>query len=262
MKRSLWIGCLLLAAMPTTPAVMAQEISDSEVKRQLLEVIAQQPKDGDGRGKLRFIRLQYTGGDWDQDFGIGADGNLLIQYAVRTGQQTEDETESRTVAQLGNFPIGKSPPLVYLTGQRNIEFSKAEVKTLREYLLDKHGMLFIDNGGSQLFHTQACAAMKQIVPEIEPEKIPLDNVIHRVPYGLTFLPFVAPHGGRDAYGWKQDGRWIAYYHPGDVGDTWNDGHSGVKTEIWEAGYQLGVNVMTYAHAEHAKWLSARAAGKK
>jgi hypothetical protein len=240
-----------------------------DITKTLLEATAHQYKVGQGdgagagygggtrSGKIRFIRLEYTGGDWNQDFGIGADLNMLIQYGVRTGQAVAEETESRTISQLENFPIGKSPPLVYLTGQKQISLSKSEVRTLREYLLDKHGMLFIDNGGSQTFHNQALTMMRQVVPEIEPVTVPLDDVIHRIPYQIPFLPYVAPHGGRDAKGWKLDGRWIAYYHPGDIGDAWSDGHSGVKAEVWEACYQLGVNVINYAHAEYDRWLDAQ-----
>ena len=212
---------------------------------------------GPGAGKVRFIRLEYPGGDWDQDFGIGADLNLLVEYGVRTGQKVADQTESRPVAQLANFPAGKSPPLVYLTGQRSITLPKPELKILREYLIDKHGMLFGDNGGSWHFHAQFFDMMRQVLPQVEPVHVPLDDVIHRIPYQLPFLPFVAPHAGREAWGWKVDGRWVCYYHPGDIGDAWSDGHSGVPRDVWEACYQLGVNVIFYAHMEYAKWLQAR-----
>ena len=212
---------------------------------------------GTGRGKVRFIRLEYGGGDWNQDFGIGADLNMLIQYGVRTGHPVHNQTESRSVAQLGNFVVGKSPPLVYLTGQRNISVSKSEVKILREYLLDQHGMLFGDNGGSSHFHNQFFAMMRQVLPGVEPVRVPLDDVIHRVPYQIPFLPYVAPHGGKDAWGWKVDGRWVCYYHPGDIADAWGDDHSGVSPEVWEACYQLGTNVIFYGHVEYNKWLDAR-----
>ena len=72
-----------------------------------------------------------------------------------------------------------------------------------------------------------------------------------------FLPYVAPHGGKEALGWRIDGRLVAYYHPGDIGDAWADGHAGVKAEIKEFCDQLGVNVIFYAHAEYSKWLSSR-----
>jgi hypothetical protein len=120
-------------------------------------------------------------------------------------------------------------------------------------LIDRRGMIFADNGGSQHFHNQLFAAMRQILPEVEPVKVPLDDIIHRVPYALPFLPIVAPHGGRDAWGWKIDGRWVCYYHPGDIGDAWSDGHSGVPHSIYDACYRLGANIIFYAYAERAKW---------
>jgi len=213
---------------------------------------------GTSRGKVRFIRLEYGGGDWNQDFGIGADLNMLIEYGARTGQAVAERTESRTIAQLANFKEGNSPPLVYLTGQRNISLSKSEVAILRDYLLNKHGMLFGDNGGSSHFHNQFFAMMRQVLPQVEPVRVPLDDPIHCVPYRIPFLPYAAPHGGKDAWGWKVDGRWVCYYHPGDIGDAWTDDHAGVRPEVWEACYQLGTNIIFYAHVEYSKWLEARA----
>jgi len=212
---------------------------------------------GTKAGKVRFIRLEYLGGDWDQDFGIGADVNMLIEYGIRTQQKVEKRTESRTVSQLKLFPLGKSPPYVYMTGQKSIQLSKSEIKVLREYIIDKHGMLFGDNGGSRGWHSQFLSMMQQVLPNVRPTPIPLDDVIHRIPFQIPFLPYVAPHGGKEALGWRVDGRLVCYYHPGDIGDAWADDHSGVSPEVWEACYQLGTNVIFYAHTEYAKWLEAR-----
>jgi hypothetical protein len=214
---------------------------------------------GTNRGKVRFIRLEYRGGDWDQDFGVGADLNMLLRYGVETGHSVAEKTESRTIEELGRFAMGKSPPMVYMTGERSIDLSKREVEILREYLLDKHGMIFGDNGGSGQFHGQFFSMMNKVLDGtgVYPVKVPLDDVIHRIPFTLPFLPYVAPHGGKEAWGWYKDGRWLAYYHPGDIGDAWADGHAGVKREIYEACYQLGVNVIFYAHAEYNKWLDTR-----
>jgi hypothetical protein len=118
-------------------------------------------------------------------------------------------------------------------------------------------MLFVDNGGSAHFHNQTLALMNAVLPGVRPVPVPLDDQIHRVPYAIPFLPYVAPHGGREALGWKVDGRWVCYYHPGDIGDAWSDDHSGVRPEVWEACYQLGTNVIFYAHAEYSKWLDSR-----
>lgn len=222
--------------------------------------------DGDGngfgggtqRGKVRFIRLEYSGGDWDQDFGVGADLNMLTEYGIRTKHKINTETESRTITQLKNFTIGKSPPFVYMTGQRSISFTENERKILREYLLDKHGMIFCDNGGSRHFHAQFIELMNRVLEgKVEPVPVALDDPIHTSPYRIPFLPYVAPHGGKEALGWKVDGRWVAYYSPGDIADAWSDGHAGVKPEIAEYCYQLGTNVIFYAHMEYSKWLFAR-----
>lgn len=212
---------------------------------------------GTKQGRVRFIRLEYMGGDWDQDFGKGADENMLIEYGIRTKHKVAKRTESIKVAQLKTFKVGKSPPFVFLTGQRNISLSNSEVKILKTYLLDNHGMLFCDNGGSRHFHNQFLSLMNRVLPKIRPVPVPLDDVIHRKPVPIPFLPYVAPHGGKDALGWKVDGRWVAYYHPGDIGDAWSDEHAGVDREVWEACYQLGTNVIFYAHVEYSKWLQAR-----
>ncbi|MEC9123716.1 MAG: DUF4159 domain-containing protein, partial [Verrucomicrobiota bacterium] len=88
-------------------------------------------------------------------------------------------------------------------------------------------------------------------------RVPLDHPIHRIPFPIPFLPYVAPHGGTDALAWVVNGRIVAYYHPGDIGDAWADDHAGVPAQIWEACYQLGTNVIFYGHTEYSKWLEAR-----
>ena len=209
---------------------------------------------GTNRGKVRFIRLEYQGGDWDQDFGVGSDLNMLLEYGIRTSHKVNDRTESRTIPQLKNFPIGKSPPFLYITGQRGLSIPNSEVEVLREYITDKRGMLFADNGGSSGWHGQFFGLMQKVLPKVKPVRVPLDHPIHTTPYQIPFLPYVAPHGGKDAWGWVVDGRLVAYYHPGDIGDAWADGHAGVKREIWEYCYQLGTNVIFYSHSEYNKWL--------
>ena len=213
---------------------------------------------GSPRGKVRFIRLIYDGGDWDQDMARGADLNLLTEYGVRLGHQVSDRPEPMAIARLKSFPPRKSPPMVYMTGQRNINVSDAEIKILRAYLLEHHGMLFGDNGGSSAWEGQFVGMMAKILPRVEPISVYLDHPIHRVPYPLPRLPIVAPHGRSNALGWVVDGRLAVYYHPGDIGDAWADGHSGVPHEVWESCYQLGVNIIHYAHAEYNKWLAATA----
>jgi hypothetical protein len=239
-----------------------------DVKLEVLEVTEHLYKIGQGkgtgagfsagttRGKVRFIRLKYDGGDWQQDMDRGSDLNLLTEYGVRTGHPVSDRPEPMEIGRLKSFPPRKSPPMVYMTGQQNINLSAKELKIMRSYLLEHHGMLFGDNGGSSGWEGQFVSMMQKILPRIEPISVYLDHAIHRIPYPLPRLPIVAPHGRSDALGWVVDGRLVAYYHPGDVGDAWADGHSGVPREVWESSYQLGVNIIYYAHAEYNKWLEA------
>ncbi len=210
---------------------------------------------GTNRGKVRFIRLEYSGGDWDQ--GIDADLNMLVQYNLRTQHKIAERPETRKIIQLKNFPVGKSPPIVYMTGQKNISLGKTETDVLREYLTDKHGMLFADNGGSAHWGNQFKSLMNRVLPNVSYIRVPLDHPIHRIPFPIPFLPYVAPHGGTDALAWVVNGRIVAYYHPGDIGDAWADDHAGVPAQIWEACYQLGTNVIFYGHTEYSKWLEAR-----
>ena len=239
-----------------------------EVKLQLQEVTAHQYVVGYGEGqgagfaggtkagKVRLIRLEYDGGDWNLNFGVAGDFNMLTEYYVLTRQKTAERTESLRISQLASFPREKSPPLVFMTGQKNVSLANNEVKILRDYLIDKHGMLFASSG-SQHFHNQFIAMMQRVLPDIRPVPVPLDDTIHRVPFAVPTLPYVVPHGGKDALGWSMDGRWLAYYHPGDISDAWADGHSGVSPDIYNGCFQLGANVINYGHVEYSKWLQAK-----
>lgn len=239
-----------------------------EVRLQLEEVTAHQYTIGYGegvgagfaggtsRGKVRLMRLEYDGGDWDLNFGIGGDANMLLEYGLLTQQKVADKTESLRVTQLANYPKDKSPPIVFLTGQQNLSLSNNDVKVLREYLRDKHGMLFASSGSGH-FHNQFMALMNRVLPEVPPVSIPLDDMIHKVPFSVPSLPYVVPHGGKEAIGWSADGRWLVYYHPGDISDAWSDGHAGVSREIYDACFRLGVNVINYAHIEYSKRLQTK-----
>ena len=121
-------------------------------------------------------------------------------------------------------------------------------------------MLFASSGSGN-FHNQLMSLMSRVLPEIKPVAVPLDDTIHRVPFAMPTLPYVVPHGGREALGWTIDGRLVAYYHPGDISDAWADGHAGVSSDIYNSCYQLGANVINYGHVEYSKWLQSKGKGK-
>ncbi|HIF78457.1 MAG TPA: DUF4159 domain-containing protein, partial [Sulfitobacter sp.] len=83
-------------------------------------------------------------------------------------QNTARLPEVRTIGQLRGFPKDKSPPLVYMTGERSISISQREMEALREYLVDKQGMIFADNGGSSGWHSQFFSLMRRVLPNVNP----------------------------------------------------------------------------------------------
>ena len=214
---------------------------------------------GTGRlsGLIRFLRIQYDGGDWDNNLSEGADVNMLLEFRSRSGMKVSKEAETRTLRELANFRMYASPPLVYITGQRDLLVSSREVEVLRQYLIDRHGMILADNCGSPQWGRRFREVMHQVLPHIQPAYVPLDDTIFQRPYPLEALPYASPHDPpMQAMGWNVDGRWVALYHPGDIGDAWKSGHSGISQGVVESAYQFGVNVIYYAHLRYAMWIEA------
>jgi hypothetical protein len=202
--------------------------------------------------RVRFIRLQYEGGDWDQDMGYGADYNILLKFREYTSFEIASETESRPIAQLKRFPKNRAPPFVYLTGglKGSINLSNAEIKILREYCLDMGGLLFADNGGGN-FDRNFRPLMKRVFPDLPLVEIAKDDILFQQPF---LFPNGAPplwhHSGNNAMGIKYRGRWVVFYHQGDVNDAWKNDHSGANEGTAAQAYKLGVNVINYAFNQY------------
>lgn len=210
---------------------------------------------GKGFGQVRFLRLVHSDRFWDKNFGIGGDVNMLAEYGSRSRQKVKEETEAISFDQLKAFPFKRSPPLIYVCGAQKFTLSASEQKILRDFIFEKHGMILGDSLGPG-FHQQFVAAMNQITGTT-PVPIARDDRIHLGPYRLPNLPIVVAHGGTVALGWKVDGRWVAYSHPGALSDAWRDDHAGIRKDIYEMCYQLGVNIIYYAHREYNQWLTSQ-----
>ena len=205
---------------------------------------------GMAKSAIRFIRLKYRGGDWDQDMGKGADYNLLIKFHEWTGMKIAKETEAREIERLKFFPKKLAPPFVFLTGMGGMSVSDREVKVLRDYCLIEGGMLFIDNGGGN-FDSSVRNLLRRVFPGRSLIDISNDDPIYQMPY---VFPDGAPpfwhHAGMRAMGIRDEGRWVVFYHPGDVNDAWKDDHSGASDEVADQAYKLGVNIMFYAFNQY------------
>jgi len=214
---------------------------------------------GTGRGKVRFVRLRHADRGWDRNFGIGGDNNILAEFGARTGisrAKISEASEAIDVEQLASLEPKVTPPLVYVGGVARFSLTPREKKVLRDYLVDRHGMVLGDNLGGPAFHQQFLATMTELTG-VTPVPIPRDDYIHTAPFAMSSLPIVVAHGGTVPLGWKLDGRWVVYYHPGALSDAWRDDHSGIKREIYEMCYQLGVNIMAYSFRERDKWLESQ-----
>jgi len=200
--------------------------------------------------KIRFIRLKYSDEDWDQDMGLNSDYNLLLMFSKYTGFKVAANTEAIAISSLRRFPGKRAPPFVYLTGSGNIGLANDEVKTLRWYCTEESGMIIADNGGGN-FNASFRALMKRVFPDLDWVDIANDDVLYR-------QPFVFPNGapplwhytGNRALGLKYSGRWVVFYHQGNMKDAWKTGHSGTTEAQATQAYQLGINVMNYAFNQY------------
>jgi hypothetical protein len=216
-------------------------------------------KGGPGKGgwpngmenaKVRFIRLRYAGGDWDQQMGKGSDYNFLLKFHEETKFKIASNTEAIRIVDLKFFPKHRAPPFVYLTGKGNISVSAAEIKTLRWYLLEEGGMIFADNGGKD-FHGAFQRLMRRVLPEKQWIDISNDDILYRQPYTFSHgAPPLWHHSGNRAMGLKHNGRWVVFYHQGDINDAWQDGGNGISKSIRKAAFRMGINVVNYSFNQY------------
>ena len=207
--------------------------------------------DGVGNEPVRFFRIKHAGPAWDDgmDEVSRADMNFLEEFKKVTGFKIARTPEARTIQQLRFFDKGFAPPFLYLTGAGSIPVSAADVKVLREYLLDG-GMLFAD-AGSPEFHNSFTALMAAVFPDRQLVTIADDDPLFQAPF--TFPNGAPPlwhHGGYKAMGVKHQNRWAVFYHPGDVNDAWKTGGSGMSRDLMEQSYRLGVNIIYHAFSNY------------
>ncbi len=246
------VGLLFSAVVQsafTIPEILYGSFGDNDAENEY------EPESGsvntDGK-KLRFIRLKYSGGDWDQDMGKGADYNMLLKMKEFAGFNIASDTEFIEADELEyRFRNPKKkPPFIYITGRGNINLTDKEVKQLRTYLLKDGGMLFVDNGGGH-FDRSFRNVIRRILPDHDLVDIANDDVIYREPYNFSDgAPRLFHHSGDRALGVKNNGRWIVFYHQGDINDAWKTGGSGLPKDQQLQAFHLGANVITYAMNAH------------
>ncbi|MFP4354934.1 MAG: DUF4159 domain-containing protein [Phycisphaerae bacterium] len=210
---------------------------------------------GDMDGKVRFIRLKYNGPDWDDGMRNGrADAAFLAEFRKITGMDSSKvarEGEAHEISLLEAYPKGQAPPFVYMTGSGHIRTSSRERQVLRDYLLEG-GMLFAD-AGSPNFHRHFMGLMRHVFPDKRLIEIADDDVLFRNPFTFpSGPPELWHHGGSDCMGIKHKGRWIVFYHPGDVNDAWKVGASDISPNLRNQAFHIGVNVVWYSFTKYGQ----------
>jgi hypothetical protein len=207
--------------------------------------------DGSENAKFRFIRLEYNGPGWDDgmDAISRADRNFLDEFRKLTGFKTAEASESHPISSLRKYRKGFAPPFVYMTGNGGINVSQGDMKILREYLLDG-GMLFADCGSPQ-WDQSFRGFIQATFPGESLRVIADDDPIFQLPF---VFPNGAPplwhHGGMRAMGIKNKGRWVVFYHPGDINDAWKTGHSGMDSELTRGAMEMGINIVYYSFTHY------------
>jgi len=206
--------------------------------------------DGFLDGKMRFIRLEYRGSDWDDgiDSKSRADMNFLLKFREMSGgMKTALAGEKHPIRLLKRYPRGQEPPFVYMTGSQSIDgIGKKDLDILRKYLRGG-GMLFGDAGSPQWHNSFKYFVERRLFPGKKLVVIADDDPIFQLPFGFPHgAPPLWHHGGRRALGMKEGGRWIVFYHPGDMNDAWKVGHSGIDPDLADQSFQLGINVVYYS----------------
>ncbi len=259
---------------PNTDIIMhVPDLEDSQVLKEVNEesqdqyqfTAAHSGKTGKGGGKeggwpkgsedsiFRFIRLEYRGQGWEDGMAgnTRADQNFLAFFKETTGFKTRRSGESHPISYLNKYDKGFAPPFVYMTGDgRHIGVSGRDMKILREYLVD--GGMLIADAGSPEWHRAFEGFIRQVIPEGRLVTIADDDPIFQRPF---VFPNGAPplwhHGGMQAKGVKLKGRWVVFYHPGDLNDAWKDpAYVDLPPDKIAGAKELGVNLVYYAVTQY------------
>ncbi len=215
----------------------------------------------------RSVWREANGYGWSTDYPY-AGINLMIRVSELTKTPVSRDTKSDPnywVVRLTDEALFHCP-FTMASDVGTAEFSPAEVKALRDYLL-KGGFLWVDDfWGTHAWDVWA-AEMRKVLPEYSivdvPAAHPIRHMFFEVPQipQVTSINFWRASGGatseRGPDSPHPDFRMIAdaknrimvlMTHNTDIGDSWE--REGEDHEFFlqfsPAGYSLGINVVLYA----------------
>lgn len=192
---------------------------------------------------FQIARLKYAGGgDWYND--PSAEVNLLKFIAKNTNIKTNP---TYTFVDIEGNDIFNYP-FVFITGHGNIVFSKKNVKTIREYLVNG-GFIYVDDdyGLDKSFRRE----IQKVFPNNQLQELPFDHPIYHAMYNFeNGPPKTHEHDNKPpkGYGIFLDKRLVLFYtYESNPSDGWADSevHNDPETKRIEA-LKFGTNLIVYA----------------
>ncbi|WNJ21440.1 DUF4159 domain-containing protein [Pontibacter sp. G13] len=196
-----------------------------------------------GGTQIKIGKLKYEGGgDW---YANPSSVPNLIKFVNEETMANLAETED--LVEPGGSQIFQYP-FVYMTGHGNVNFSDAEAKNLRMYLISGGFLHVDDNYGLDKYIRRE---MKKVFPELEWVELPFNHGIYREHFLFEKgLPKIHEHDGKPPQGlaliWE--GRIVCFYtYETDLGDGWEDTtvHND-PVEVREMALQMGANILLWA----------------
>jgi hypothetical protein len=217
---------------------------------------------GQPEGKFTFVRLVYSGGNW-RGSNWATDypkADVQFLYAVRkltdfTFVSAENKALPIMADELFEYPFLYAVEVGYMV------LNEEEVLRLREYLL-RGGFLVVDDFHGQFEWQRFYSQIKRVLPEYEPEELPLSHPIFHCHFDIEEI-FQVPgiqfvYTGRT---WEKGGfepRYMGIHdekgrlmvminHNVDFGDAWEWAEQEVYPRKYaNLAFQLGVNYIIYS----------------
>jgi hypothetical protein len=220
------------------------------------------------RGFYTSNRREAGGSGWDTDY-PGSDNNFSVRLAELTLVRVKLDATGQpdyVVVHLTD-PLLFRCPLLFMEDVGTVQFSDAEVKSLRAYLL-KGGFLMVDDfWGTPAWEQWASEIGRVLPPEQYPiVDIPNDHPIMHTLYDVKDIEQVSsiqfwmrsggsvsergpdsPYPNHRGIADKHGRLMVVMTHNTDIPDTWE--REGESREYFErfspAGYAIGVNAILY-----------------
>ena len=218
--------------------------------------------EGTEDGRIRFIRISHGGRGWDDGMGpTQADANFLRHFSDRTGlRRVASAGEHYSISDLSRFG-DEFPPFIYMTGNGGFRLSGGDQEDLLEYLLG--GGMLIADAGHRDFGSSFETLMRQMFPRNAFVDIANDELIYQLPHRFpNGAPTLWSHYGSRPRGIRHEGRWVVFFHPGDMNDAWKSSeyNGNLDPQVREQSLNLGINLIFYSFTQWNNAIAEQQAG--